>query len=486
MFNTFTKIVATIGPASRSEEAIRAILKEGASVIRLNFSHGNWEDHQMSVELVRKISAEMGRETSIFQDLQGPKIRIGQLSEGARELKTGDTLVLSTDPADADCREAVWIDYPRLHEEARGGHRILIDDGLIALKVTSLKGHRITCEVVDGGLLKSRKGVNLPHITLEGISSFTEKDEKDLAFAFEHNLDFVALSFVRDHYDVRALKDLMVRKYGRALPVIAKIEKPEALQDLPRIIETADALMVARGDLGVETSPEEVPIAQKEIIRLCAQAGVPVITATQMLESMIENPRPTRAEAGDVANAILDGTSAVMLSGETAAGKYPVEAVTMMVRIARKTEASVPFRQGVLRQHQEKMIPAGAEGEASPTEAVGLAARELATSIGAKYIVCFTHSGGTAQLISKARPCLLTVALSPSLTTVRKLALSWGILPFKMEELTGIDDLLFGAPAMMRDAGLVQPGDYIVITAGVPVGRPGKTNMIKVVKISGE
>ncbi|MFP4363143.1 MAG: pyruvate kinase [Spirochaetia bacterium] len=480
MNQVFTKIVATIGPASRDYTTVKNIIESGASVIRLNFSHETFEAHEKTLNFAREAAKELGRSVAVFQDLQGPKIRIGELPNGPIKLKEGTEFIITTEQCEGN-EKRVSIDYPMLHKEAKPGNKILIDDGLIGLEVTKVSGNDIYTKVVDPGLLKPRKGVNLPHIKLSGLSSFTEKDEKDLEFAFTHDIDYVALSFVRTHYDVRALKDYMVRKYSRTIPVIAKIEKPEAVEDLDCIIEETDAIMVARGDLGVETSPEDVPMIQKTIINRCNVAGLPVITATQMLESMIENPRPTRAEAGDVANAILDGTSAVMLSGETAAGTYPVESVKMMRKIAVRTETSTQFKTLVFNRRSR--ITGMDHRQWSATEAVGVAARELAVAIHAKYIVSFTHSGGTAVLISKAKPPIPTIALSPIDETVQRLNLAWGIIPVKKGELKTIDDLLYNAPQHLMQMGLVNPGDYIVITAGVPVGKPGKTNMIKVVQI---
>lgn len=327
--NNYTKIVATIGPASESYETIRSIIMAGARVIRLNFSHGSAEEQQLRVDRARQASEELGIPISIFQDLQGPKIRIGQLEQPFYTLARGDDIILTTE-ACVGTAKRIGIDYPYLHEEIKPGNRILIDDGLIALVVNSVSGHDILCTAMEGGIIKPRKGVNLPSVPLSHLSSFTEKDEMDLTFAFKNNLDYVALSFVRSARDVRALRELMVSTYGREIPIISKIEKPEAVDDIKQIIAESSVIMVARGDLGVEMFPEEVPLVQKAIIRACHEAGLPVITATQMLESMMVNPRPTRAETNDVANAVLDGTSAVMLSGETAAGKYPLQAVEIM------------------------------------------------------------------------------------------------------------------------------------------------------------
>ncbi len=478
---TNAKIVATIGPASRSYEMIRDIIMAGARVIRLNFSHGDAAEHQRTVDWARQASEELDTPLAIFQDLQGPKIRIGQLEEESIEVATGETLKITTEPC-TGTREMISIDYPYLHEEVSPGDRILIDDGLIALKVTAVEGKTISTEVVDGGTIKPRKGVNLPNIALKHLSSYTKKDEADLRFAFDNELDFVALSFVRSARDVIELKKFMYRTYGREIPIISKIEKPEAVRDIDGIIAETSVIMVARGDLGVETSPEEVPIIQKTIISKCNSAGIPVITATQMLESMIQNPRPTRAEAGDVANAILDGTSAVMLSGETAAGEFPLRAVQIMKRIISHTESSVSYHRLVIDQRLNRE-EVEINRKKSTTEAVGVATRELAMEIKAAFIVCFTHSGGSARLISKFRPGVPIVAFTPIRQTSQQLALSWGVTPIQIPNLGSLDELLEIAPNYLLTLGFVKKGDTIVITARVPVGSPGRTNMIKVVEL---
>ena len=478
---TNAKIVATIGPASRSYEMIRDIIKAGASVIRLNFSHGDHEEHQRTVDWARQVSDEMDTPVAIFQDLQGPKIRVGKLEEDSFEIKTGETLKITTKPCIGN-REMISIDYPYLHDEVEAGTRVLIDDGLIELKVVSVKGKVITTEAVDGGTVKPRKGVNLPNVALKHLSSYTKKDEADLKFAFDNELDFIALSFVRSAKDVVALKKFMYKNFGREIPIISKIEKPEAVEDIDQIIEETSAIMVARGDLGVETSSEEVPVIQKTIIRKCNLAGLPVITATQMLESMISNPRPTRAEAGDVANAILDGTSAVMLSGETAAGDFPLRAVETMKKIISHTESSLVYHRIVIDQRINRE-DIEISRKKSTTEAVGVATRELAMEIRAAYIACFTHSGGSARLISKFRPGVPIVAFSPIKQTAQQLALSWGVTPIIIPHLGSLDELLEIAPNYLLTIGLIKKGDTIVITAGVPVGSPGRTNMIKVVEL---
>jgi len=478
---TNAKIVVTIGPSSRSYEMIRDIIKSGARVIRLNFSHGNHEEHQQTVDWVRQISEELDIQIAIFQDLQGPKIRVGNLDVDSFQVNEGETLKLTPEPCKGN-RDKISIDYPYLHEEVKQGDRILIDDGLIALKVSKIEGKVIITKVVDGGIVKPRKGVNLPGASLKHLSSYTKKDEKDLDFAFKNNLDFVALSFVRSSRDVTALKKFMLKNYGREIPIISKIEKPEAVTDISNIIAESNVIMVARGDLGVETSPEEVPVIQKALIRECNLAGLPVITATQMLESMITNPRPTRAEASDVANAILDGTSAVMLSGETAAGEYPLRAVEIMKRIIIHTESSLTYQRLVLDQrlNQEDIE---INRKKSTTEAVGMATRELAIEIKAAYITCFTHSGSSARLISKYRPDVPIIAYTPIKQTAQRLALSWGVTPILIPHLNSLDELFEIAPNYLQTIGCIKEGDKIVITAGVPVGSSGKTNMIKVVEI---
>lgn len=478
---TNAKIVATIGPVSRSYEMIRDIIQSGASVIRLNFSHGNHEEHQLTVDLVRQVSEELDTPIAIFQDLQGPKIRVGNMDVDSFEIKDGEILKITTESIIGN-RDMISIDYPYLHDEIKKRDRILIDDGLIALKVIDIKGKIITTEVVDGGIVKPRKGINLPGTLLKHLSSYTKKDEEDLSFAFKNNLNFVALSFVRSAKDIIALKKFMYKTYGREIPIISKIEKPEAVTDIANIIAETNAIMIARGDLGVETSPEEVPIIQKTLIKECNLAGIPVITATQMLESMINNPKPTRAEAGDVANAILDGTSAVMLSGETAAGCYPLRSVKIMKRIITYTEDSLAYHRLVVDQRLNS-DEIEINRKKSTTEAVGVATRELAMEIKAAYITCFTHSGGTARLISKYRPGVPIIAYSPIKQTAQQLALSWGVIPIIIPHLHSLDELLEMAPNYLQTIGYIKPGDKIVITAGVPVGSPGRTNMIKVVEI---
>jgi len=480
-----TKIVATLGPSSSQPDTVEQLLREGADVIRLNFSHGNHDDHARSVRWVRDAARKLNRHIAIFQDLQGPKIRLGALEGEFLEVAAGETLVLTTDEIIGGIHDGVKkvsIDHRSLHEEVQSKDRILIDDGLFELTVDQIEGQEIFTRVVNGGRLKPRKGVNLPNIKLN-ISAITDKDRRDLAFAYEHELDYVALSFVRDASDVKELIDFMLTTQGRKIPIIAKIEKPEAFRHIEGIIAVADAIMVARGDLGVETSPQDVPLMQKTIIRQCNIAGKPVITATQMLESMIAHPRPTRAEANDVANAILDGTDAVMLSAETAAGAYPVEAVRMMTAIARSVEASDIFKtlmhKNVLTQ-EELLANACLRIE----DAVHFATIELASKVCARYLVAFTTSGASVLGLAKFRPLAPLLAFSPKPATLRKLALVWGVRPLQLGTVvTSVDDLLSSATEFLLNQGLVREGEIVVFTAGVPVGVSGGTNMIKAVKV---
>jgi pyruvate kinase len=481
----FTKIVATLGPKSRNPDIVEALLRAGADVIRLNFSHGNHEDHALSVRLVREAAQKLNRYIAIFQDLQGPKIRLGQLDGEFLDVVAGETLVLTTDDLVGGVHDGVKkiaIDHRSLHEEVKPGDRVLIDDGLFELTVERIEGHEIFTQVVNGGRLKPRKGVNLPNVKLK-LSAITDKDRADLQFAYDHWLDYVALSFVRDANDVKELIDTMLTTYGRKIPIIAKIEKPEAFRHIEEIIAVADAIMVARGDLGVETSPQDVPLMQKAIIRLCNIAGKPVITATQMLESMISNPRPTRAEANDVANAILDGADAVMLSAETAAGQYPIEAVRMMKDIALSVEASDIFKtlmqKNVLTQ-EELLAKACLRIE----DAVHFATMDLADKVCARSIVGFTNSGASVLGLAKFRPLAPLIAFSSKVATLRKLALVWGVTPLQLGAVvTSVDDLLSSATEFLLNKGMVREGEIVVFTAGVPVGVSGGANMIKVVKV---
>ncbi len=463
-----TRIVCTLGPSSDTDEIVRAMIRAGMDVARLNFSHGDHKMHATRIERVRRIAREEKANVAILADLQGPKIRVGEIEKGGVRLMPGAMLTL-TPRGVLGTAELIHVNYPGLADAVCPGNRILMDDGLIELRVEAIRGAEVITRVVNGGELKSRKGVNLPGAPLK-ISALTDQDRADVLFALEQEVDFIALSFVRRVDDVIELKQLIASQ-GALVPVIAKIEKPEAVQEIDAIMQASDALMVARGDLGVESQPDQVPIFQKTIIRKANAVGKPVITATQMLESMIQNPRPTRAEASDVANAILDGTDAVMLSGETAVGKYPVQAVEMMARIGETVEASLQF--------QSCAFNLGGN-VTSTTDAIGNATCEIARQLNAKLIITATSSGFTARMISRHRPLTPIFAVTSSERTRRQLALVWGVQATLVSSAAHIEDLVQASLNEARQQGLVQPGDVVVVTGGVPLGIAGRTNMIQV------
>jgi len=468
-----TRIVCTLGPASDSEEVLRAMIRAGMDVARLNFSHGDHATHAVRIKRVRRIAQEESVIVAILADLQGPKIRVGDIAAGVIALAAGASFTLTTRAVDGDAN-AASVDFADLPQSVQPGNRILLDDGLIELQVISTSTTDVVTRVVTGGELRPHKGVNLPGVPLK-ISALTEKDRADLAFAIAQDVDYIALSFVQRPEDVRKLKDL-IRQSGATIPVIAKIEKPEAMAQIDAILTESDSAMVARGDLGVEASPEQVPIFQKTLIRTANAAGKPVITATQMLESMIHNPRPTRAEASDVANAILDGTDAVMLSGETAIGKYPVEAVQMMVHIADAVEASLQFQTCARDFGGDAM---------SITDAIGNATCEIARQLGAKVIITSTFSGFTARMISRHRPLIPIFAVTSNERTQRQLALVWGVQTALVKNAATMDEIIEASLRSVLEHGVAKPGDLAVITAGVPVGAPGRTNMVQV-RVVGE
>jgi pyruvate kinase len=460
-----TKIVCTIGPASASPDRLRWLVEAGMDAARLNFSHGLPGEHAERARLVREVQEESGRPLALIADLQGPKLRIGDLQQPVL-LTRGEEIVVT--PASAASDGELPVSPAVIGEVLEPGHNVLIDDGLVRLRVERIESGRAVCTVLTGGRITSHKGVNLPGVPLP-IPSLTPKDREDLDHALELGADYIALSFVRSAADVRELKELIAEHGSRAL-VIAKIEKAEAVTALDEIVEEANAVMVARGDLGVETGPASVPLVQKRIILRSLERGKPVITATQMLESMIEKPEPTRAEASDVANAILDGTSAVMLSGETAVGDYPVESVAYMDRIARAVEPSLGYR------HQ---LP-GAEAEPTVSEATSNAACDLAEAIGAKALLVPTYSGRTASAVARLRPHRMIIGLTHNRYAAQQMALEWGVEPKMIPECTDVEDLWNRALEASRDSGLVRGGDRVVITGGTSVNIPGSTNVIKV------
>jgi pyruvate kinase len=472
-----TKIVATVGPASRSPEMLERLVLAGVNVFRLNFSHGTPEEHFAVIRSVREIGARLHRPVALLQDLSGPKIRTGSVKDGV-ELVRGGRIAITTDTTVEGDASLISTTYEALPKDVKPGDQILLDDGNLELRVLGVAAGRVECEVVDGGPLRSNKGINLPGVALS-TPALTEKDRRDLAFGVQHMVDFVALSFVRQAQDVVQAQEL-VRSLGGHAPVIAKIEKPQALDNLDAILAAADGVMVARGDLGVELGTEDVPIAQKRIIAAANRAGRVVITATQMLESMIENPRPTRAEASDVANAILDGTDAVMLSGESAIGQFPVEAVETMARIADYTEEHAGGsirRRGELRRGDH---PLGPEAPGTPvTRSLTRVAASVAEELGCKLIVAFTESGITARLVALHRPRVPVVAVTHEDRVYRQLALWWGVVPVRSEFVENTDDLLSAGEERLKARGLVEKGDTILMLSGHSPAAAA-TNMLRV------
>ncbi len=481
------KIVCTLGPASRSRSVLRALVRAGMDVARLNFSHGEPEEHEETLDRLRAAAREEGRTVAVLQDLQGPKIRIGRVDPSPLRLKRGDRLALTvrgrpTGP------EAVTVSYRKLPADLRRGDRVLIDDGLIQLEVERTTADTVHCRVVEGGDLTSRKGVNLPGRKLS-LPSLTAKDRRDLDYGIAWGVDYIALSFVREARDVEAVKRVL-RARDADIPVIAKLEKPQAVENLAGILDHAEGIMVARGDLGVELPPERVPVLQKRMIRMARLAGKPVITATQMLESMVEHRRPTRAEASDVANAIFDGTDAVMLSAETATGRYPVETVKMMARIIRAAEGSRSFRPGPVAVDPGPGASPGAGGEAGAPEpphviadGIAEAAARAARDLDARVIAVFTQSGGTARVVSKHRPLTPIYAFTPVERVERRLALLWGVEPRPVDALPTTDEMVDTVVAELRRKRVVKTGDLIVVTAGSPVNTPGTTNFMKIHRV---
>jgi pyruvate kinase len=469
-----TKIVCTIGPASDTPEKIRDLISAGMDVARLNFSHGDHETHRRTIRAIRTVAREFGKEIGILQDLGGPKIRLGNLLAGVRKLEVGEEVVLS--PGEESATEVIPVAYAYLLQDIEIGNRILLADGTIELLVMDKKEGKIICKVLVGGMIMSHKGVNLPTSTLR-IPAFTEKDRQDLCVGLEERVDFVALSFVRHEVDLDPVLQILDQVKRRPM-LIAKIEKPQAVERVEKILAEVDGIMIARGDLGVEMPLEEVPIIQKSVIRMARRAGKPVITATQMLTSMMRSPRPTRAEATDVANAILDGTDAVMLSEETAAGAYIKEAVSTLDRIARATEPYMD-EQAFMEETTPEPLPA------TPA-AISRAACWLARDLGAAAIVASTSSGTTARLVARFRPLTPIVALTNHPQVQRQLALSWGVIPDLVEAFIDTDQMFASARASALDRGIAKHGDRLIITAGVPVGVRGTTNLLKVMELLAE
>lgn len=461
------KIVCTIGPSSIRRDVITLLIKNGMDVARLNFSHGDHETHTKAAKLIREVSRKLGMPVAIMQDLQGIKIRVGCFESGFIELNRGKKLLLLPGEGIGN-PDRIFISYPSLSKDLRIGDRILLDDGLIQLSVIGKKKNALKARVVEGGILRDRKGVNLPGIRLS-VSSFTEKDRRDLSLGLRIGVDYIAISFVRDANDVKKVREWLKDKKD-SIPLIAKIEKPEAIDNIEDILTHTDGIMIARGDLGVEIPAEEVPLIQKLLIDKANKRGRLVITATQMLESMTQHMRPTRAETTDVANAVIDGTDALMLSAETATGKYPLESVRMMDRIIRHTES--------IREVESSYVRGNTFAEATADAACG-----AASDIRAKFVVAFTQSGFTARLLSKFRPKVPVIALTPDEETRNRVCLYWGITPMIMKLPATTDEMINGIEKALLEKRLVKKGDAVVITSSSPLTTQGKTNFMKLHRI---
>ncbi|GGK71109.1 pyruvate kinase [Mangrovihabitans endophyticus] len=459
------KIVCTMGPATSSPERVRGLVEAGMDVARLNFSHGSHEDHRKVFDLVRAAAQDSGRAVAILADLQGPKIRLGRFADGPHEWRTGDAVTITGDDI-VGTAERVACTYRKLPQEVKVGDRLLIDDGKVAVEVSAVAGNDIGCLVVEGGPVSNNKGVSLPNVAVS-VPAMSDKDEEDLRFALRMGVDLIALSFVRSPDDMKLVQQIMSEE-GVTRPVLAKVEKPEAVDHLEAIVMAFDGVMVARGDLGVELALDQVPLVQKRAVQLCRENAKPVIVATQMLDSMIENSRPTRAEASDVANAVLDGTDAVMLSGETSVGKYPVLTVSTMARIISTTEGG---SLGVPRLQHDPRTHGGA---------LTVAASQIARNIGAKAMVAFSQTGDTVRRLSRLHCELPLFAFTPVPEVRDQLALSWGVETFLTDFVHHTDDMFRQVDAKMLGLGLAKPGEYVVVVAGSPPNAPGSTNTLRV------
>lgn len=465
-----TKIVCTLGPASESEEIIRQLIEGGMDVARINFSHGTHEEHQKKLDILFRLREEMKVPVAALLDTKGPEIRLGTFANGRETLEAGDKFTLTTEVMEGS-KEKASITFAGLPGDVKIGDSILIDDGLIEMRVDSIEGCEIHCTVLNGGEVSNRKGINVPNVSLS-MPYISERDQSDILFGIKAGFDFIAASFVRNAQDVQQLRDLLKENGGENIKIISKIENAEGVNNIDEIIRVSDGIMVARGDMGVEIPFEKVPKIQKDIIKKVYYSGKMVITATQMLESMTENPRPTRAEATDVANAIYDGTSAIMLSGETAAGKYPVEAVRTMAKIAIETENDIDYS-GRFRRFEENSIR-------NVANAISHATCTTAYDLEAAAIITVTESGQTARMISKYRPEMPIVGCTVNKKVYHQLALSWGVTPILCEAQDNADALFDHAVNRAKEEKLISDGNLVVITAGVPLGIPGTTNLLKV------
>ena len=465
-----TKIVCTLGPSTDDENVLRQLMLEGMSVARMNFSHGSHEEQKKRLDMVKKLRKELGLPVAALLDTKGPEIRIGDIEGGKVELKKGQTFVLTTEDIVGNA-EIVSITYKQLYKDVKPGDFILIDDGLIGMEVQKIDGEEIVCQVKNGGFISNHKGVNVPGVELK-MPFVSQKDYEDIVFAAEQDYDFIAASFTRTADDILEIRKILEEKGGQYIHIIAKIENMQGVENCEEILRVADGIMIARGDMGVEIPLEEVPVIQKKLIRMALKASKPVITATQMLDSMIKNPRPTRAETSDVANAIYQGTGAIMLSGETAAGAYPIEAVRTMARIAERTEKDIDY--------SREFKPRRLAERPDVTNAISHATCTTAMDLNAAAIVAVTKSGRTVGRIAKYRPSCPIIGCATHSRVCRQLSLMWGVIPVEMQEEETADDLFDHAVKLSEDKKLISRGDLVVITAGVPLGLSGTTNMLKV------
>lgn len=469
-----TKIICTIGPSSTDPQILEKMIQAGMNIARLNFSHGTYEEHAERIRLIRETAARLGVTVGILADIQGPKIRIGKLKTEPLLLKEGDRLHLTTDPAKDKTEGFIYVDYPTLLQDVKVGSKILLADGMINLSVVALKDVQVECQVLNSGELTSRKGVTLPGVSVN-LPALMGKDPADIEFVVKQQVDFIAVSFARKAEHLLEIRRLVKELGGQQL-LIAKIENEEGFRNSEEILQACDGIMVARGDLGVEVPLEEVPIIQKTLIDLCNSTGKPVITATEMLESMIRNPRPTRAEVTDITHAILDGTDAIMLSAETAAGKYPIEAVEMMAKTAQRIENSLRYDQ-LLDQKKVGIFPTVAD-------AISHATCQTALDLKATAIISSTQSGSTARTVSKYRPQAPIVAVTPSQKVAQQLTISWGVYPLIVPAAKDIDSMLDGSVEAAKKNGFIKEDDLIVLTAGVRTNEPGSTNLLQVYQVS--
>ena len=465
-----TKIVCTLGPSTDDEKVLRQLMLEGMSVARMNFSHGSHEEQKRRLDMVKKLREELGLPVAALLDTKGPEIRIGDVEGGKVELKTGQTFCLTTEEIIGDTTK-VSITYKDLYKDVCPGNSILIDDGLIGMEVQKIDGKDIICQVKNGGFISNHKGVNVPGVELK-MPFVSQKDYEDIVFAAEQDYDFIAASFTRTAEDILEIRKILEEKGGQYIHIIAKIENMQGVENCEEILRVADGIMIARGDMGVEIPLEEVPVIQKKLIRMALKASKPVITATQMLDSMIKNPRPTRAETSDVANAIYQGTGAIMLSGETAAGAYPIEAVRTMAKIAERTEQDIDYTR--------EFKPRRLAERPDVTSAISHATCTTAMDLNAAAIVAVSKSGRTVGRIAKYRPSCPVIGCVTHPRVCRQLSLMWGVIPVEMEEQATADELFDHAVKLVEDKGLISRGDLVVITAGVPLGLSGTTNMLKV------